>query len=314
MSIKVIVIGLGVQGKKRRKVAGDDFVASVDPLNPDATYRDIQDVPIDSFDAALVCLPDEPKISVLEYLIKHKKHVLVEKPLWAPEDSDIIRLQKLADENRVYCYTAYNHRFEPHFMKMKALIDSQQLGKIYRCNLFYGNGTAKLVKASPWRDQGAGVLPDLGSHLLDLCDYWFGLDKQNFHVVSSNAFENQAPDHVSIHSNASNPYLFLEMSLLSWRNHFTCDLYAENGTAHIRSLCKWGPTEFIVRERILPSGRPNETKETLINEDPTWALEYDHFKKSILQGMETNFSKDLWISETLRKLGEDAIAKEVSNV
>ena len=33
--------------------------------------------------------------------------------------------------------------------------------------MFYGNGTARLVRDSAWRDQGAGVLPDLGSHLLD---------------------------------------------------------------------------------------------------------------------------------------------------
>ena len=36
---RMIVIGLGVQGYKRRKFAGDNFVASVDPVNPEADYR-----------------------------------------------------------------------------------------------------------------------------------------------------------------------------------------------------------------------------------------------------------------------------------
>ena len=40
---------------------------------------------------------------------------------------------------------AYNHRFEPHFMRLK-LIDANKLGKIYSCRMFYGNGTARLVK------------------------------------------------------------------------------------------------------------------------------------------------------------------------
>ena len=31
---------------------------------------------------------------------------------------------------------------------------------------------------------------------------------------------------------------------MSWRNHFTCDVLAEKGSAHIESLCKWGPTTF----------------------------------------------------------------------
>ncbi len=34
------------------------------------------------------------------------------------------------------------------------------------------------------------------------------------------------------------------MTLLMWRNHFTCDILAENGSAHIESLCKWGPSTF----------------------------------------------------------------------
>ncbi len=63
-----------------------------------------------------------------------------------------------------------------------------------------------------------------------------------------------------------------------WRNHFTCDVLAENGTAHITSLCKWGPTTFIHRRRVLPSGRPPEEMVTLTQDDPTWEAEYAHFK------------------------------------
>ena len=28
-----------------------------------------------------------------------------------------------------------------------------ELGRLYRCRLFYGNGTARLVRESAWRDQ-----------------------------------------------------------------------------------------------------------------------------------------------------------------
>jgi hypothetical protein len=45
--MRAIVIGLGVQGYKRRRVAGLDFVASVDPVNAEADYRDLADVPLD---------------------------------------------------------------------------------------------------------------------------------------------------------------------------------------------------------------------------------------------------------------------------
>ena len=305
--MRVIVVGLGVQGYKRRRFAGPDFDAAVDPANPEADYRRVEDVPLARYDAALVCIPDEPKVEVLRYLLGNGKHVLVEKPLWAANDGDITALETLARRKGVVCYTAYNHRFEPHYVRMRELVRSGALGKIYRCRMFYGNGTARLVRDSEWRDQGAGVLPDLGSHLLDTAKFWFGELADDFQVVSANCYENRAPDHVVILSKNTSPTLELEMTLLSWRNHFTCDVFAEKGSAHIRSLCKWGPTTFCHRTRVLPSGRPLEDNVTLEQEDPTWALEYAHFKKLCEDGAVTDLSNDLWLNRLLRNLGEAAI-------
>ncbi|HEX5864701.1 MAG TPA: Gfo/Idh/MocA family oxidoreductase [Casimicrobiaceae bacterium] len=307
--MRVVVAGLGVQGYKRRRVAGGDFVAAVDPVNSEAQYRSIEDVALNEYDAVLACIPDEPKIAVLEYLLSNGKHVLVEKPLWAEHDADIVKLQQIARAKGVVCYTAYNHRFEPHYMRMRDLIASGRLGEIYRCRMFYGNGTARLVRDSEWRDQGAGVLPDLGSHLFDTARFWFGDIGEDFTVVSSRCFENRAPDHVVVASPRSRPQFELEMTLFNWRNHFTCDLFAEKGSAHISSLCKWGPASFTLRTRILPSGRPPEESVTLVQDDPTWELEYQHFKALCESGQATDLTNDLWLNRCLRALGEAAIAE-----
>ena len=302
--MKVVVVGLGVQGYKRKKFAGLDYISSVDPYNKEADYRSIEDVPLDSYQAVLACVPDEPKYSILKYCIKNKKHVLVEKPLFSANVEQLKELERLAKENNVVCYTAYNHRFEPHYIAMKELIDSGVLGRIYSCRMFYGNGTARLVRESIWRDSGCGVLPDLGSHLLDTCLFWFGNELGDFHLNSFNCFENKSPDHVVIESNQSDFRISLEMTLCMWRNHFTCDILAENGTAHIESLCKWGPTTFTYRKRVLPSGRPIEESKTLVMEDPTWASEYDHFKKIISSKSKTDLSKDIWLYNALESLGK----------
>src|SRR5713101_3059788 len=217
--MRIIVAGLGVQGYKRRRIAADDFVADVDPANAEARYRSIVDVPLAAYDAVLACIPDEPKIELLTYCVENGKHVLVEKPLWAKHESDIAGLEALARKRGVVCYTAYNHRFEPHFVRMRDLIASGELGTIYSCRMFYGNGTARLVRDSAWRDQGAGVLPDLGSHLLDTVLFWFGKPRAPFQVFSSNRFENRAFDHFSFGADGK-PVLQLETTLLSWRNHF----------------------------------------------------------------------------------------------
>jgi predicted dehydrogenase len=306
----VIVVGLGVQGKKRRRVAGADCVATVDPVNPEADYRDPRDVPLERYDAALCCIPDTPKVELLSYLLGCGKHVLVEKPLWARSDHDIAKLQVLARRTGTVCYTAYNHRFEPHFVRMRYLIASGALGELYSCRMFYGNGTARLVRDSAWRDEGTGVLPDLGSHLLDTCSYWFGDLGDGFEVSAANAFENRAPDHVVIAKEHGRPRIELEMTLLMWRNHFTCDVLAERGTAHITSLCKWGPSAFIHRKRVLPSGQPPEETVTLTQDDPTWEAEYAHFKAlCVSDGDTTDLSNDRWLRGVLERLGEDALSQ-----
>jgi predicted dehydrogenase len=305
--MKVIVVGLGVQGEKRRRFAGADFVATVDPVKKEADYRDIRDVPLAAYDAALVCTPDEPKVQLLTYLLGNGKHALVEKPLWAEKDEEIRELEQIARKTGAFCYTAYNHRFEPHFVRMRDLIASGKLGRIYRCRMFYGNGTARLVRESGWRDQGAGVLPDLGSHLLDTSLFWFGKLAEDFRLASVSRFENRAPDHVVVASEGSEPKLELEMTLLMWRNHFTCDVLAEKGSAHIESLCKWGPSKFTVRMRMLPSGRPPEETVTLVQDDPTWAAEYGHFKALCERKQRTDLSIDLWLNRTLSNLSTDAL-------
>ncbi|MEX2615888.1 MAG: Gfo/Idh/MocA family oxidoreductase [Alphaproteobacteria bacterium] len=305
--MKVIVIGLGVQGHKRKHFAAEDFVASVDPVNRDAEYLDVTEVPLSAYDAALVCVPDDEKLELLSYLVRHGKHILVEKPLWIQDAARFEALESAAISNGVVCYTAYNHRFEPHFQSMRNLIVSGELGEIYRCRMFYGNGTAQLVRDSEWRDKGAGVLPDLGSHLLDTASFWFGDLGDDFRVVSASRHENAAPDHVVIASDTTKPKLELEMTLLMWRNHFTCDVLAENGSAHIESLCKWGPSTFTHRKRVRPSGRPPEESVTLVCDDPTWALEYDHFRELCTRAARTDFARDRWLNRMLGRLGASAM-------
>ena len=83
--MRTVIVGLGIQGKKRMAVAGPEVVATVDPIAPQARYRVIDEVPLETFDRALVCTPDETKPALLTYLLSHGKHVLVEKPLLASQ-------------------------------------------------------------------------------------------------------------------------------------------------------------------------------------------------------------------------------------
>jgi len=302
--MRVIVVGVGNQGGKRAKVAGPDLVATVDPFNAAAKFKTVEQAPLDSYDAALVCTPDTAKPKILSHLLANKKHVLVEKPLIGEAAITLQQLEELAERNHVACYTAYNHRFEPHILRLKQTLDAHWLGRIYQAKFFYGNGTARDVRNSAWRDTGQGVLPDLGSHLLDWTLMLFGKPAVPPRVWGAHRFENRAFDHYQF-TFQGEPVLDYEMTMLSWRNTFRFDLFAENGSVHIDCLCKWGTSTYIERHRVLPSGRPQETVETLPPGDPTWELEYAHFKK-LCQNPANNIANDIWIDAMLAELGKQS--------
>ena len=64
--MRTIVIGLGVQGNKRQLFAGKDFQFSIDPLNAKATFKNLDEVDFQSFDSALLCIPDELKFDYVK--------------------------------------------------------------------------------------------------------------------------------------------------------------------------------------------------------------------------------------------------------
>ena len=300
--MKIVVIGLGIQGKKRIKFLKKELVATVDPFNKKADYRDIKDINLKKFNTVFICTPDDEKYKIIYYCLKNKKNVLVEKPLWTSNLGKIKFLEKLAIKNKVKLYVAYNHRFEPHFLEMKKLISSKKLGKIYSCRMFYGNGTAKLIKNNSWRNKGSGVLTDLGSHLLDICKMWFGNNLGKFKLISANKFENSSFDHAAISNNSKRFWIELEMTYCMWRNHFTCDVLGEKGSAHIESLCKWGPSKFTYRKRVFPSGLPIEKKKVIKRKDNTWKDEYTYFKTLVDKKDKTNLTNDLWIYSEISKI------------
>ena len=298
--MRVVIVGFGTQGRKRLVAAGDDVVATVDLAGNGSDYNFVSDVPLSNFEAALVCTPDQEKFKIIEYLLSNGKHVLVEKPLLHPENTELVRLQELAAANRIACYTAYNHRFEPNILRMKQVVDQNEIGQIYHGRFLYGNGTAANVRNSPWKDQDTGVLGDLGSHLLDLVLFLFDKKYWKFELWTANRFENQAWDHVVV-GGEGRPLLELEATFLSWRNTFRIDLVGELGSAHVDCLCKWGPSTFCLRRRVFPSGKPSEESDRVEERDKTWEVEYAHFK-DLCESGESNLANDIWINSILNTL------------
>ena len=127
--MRVLVVGLGVQGEKRRRIAGKEYVASVDPVKETADYRELSSVPLSSFDAALVCIPDAPKIETLTYLLENAKHVLVEKPM-AMNTEDAEAMINAAKVSKKMLMVGHILNYHPAITRLKQFIWDGEIGNI----------------------------------------------------------------------------------------------------------------------------------------------------------------------------------------
>ena len=117
--MKVVIIGMGVQGIKREKYFfKKDYLYSVDKFKK-AHFKNIKDVPFKKYDTAFICVPDNQKYKLANFCLKNDKNVLIEKPLIFNNLKLYDNLKKLAEKKNLALYTAYNHRFEPGIKKIK---------------------------------------------------------------------------------------------------------------------------------------------------------------------------------------------------
>jgi len=303
--VRAIIVGYGNQGRKRYAVAKKDIVGIVDhaptPYSPFVPFFHISDFPLADYDAAIVCTPTQAsKLDIVKWLLENGKHVLVEKPLWPATPAQIMELGDLAERKKVVLYPAYNHRWEP---AVRDVLD-QNLGnvyKIYHCRMFYGNGTAELVKQS-WRDQiPLGVIPEVGSHLFDLCEMFFG-GYSSARMIYCNNYENDNPDHAIVAMRSGSTSIELEMTYLSWKNTFTIDILTDKGSLHVEGLTKWGRSIYTSRIRQHPAGVPEEKATVYVQPDSTWEQEWRLFNNLVADGVQRSLRSSILMAQTLEEL------------
>ena len=302
--MSILIVGLGNQGKKRLKYISKK-VYFADIKSKSKKFKDYKKIPLDLFSSTFLCLPDKLKNKAVEYFVKYKKNILVEKPFLVNKKNFNFLKKKILSNNTII-YTAYNHRFEPNLIKLKKLLEKQIIGKIYHVKILYGNGTARLVKNSVWKDKSEGVVLDLGSHLIDIIIFLFYKKNFKFNPISKFKFENKSNDHVLFQSINTDIKVLCEASLLRWKNTFNLDVIGEKGSIHINGLCKWGPSQLIINKRKFPSGIPKERKITIKRPDPTWKKEHKFFndliKKNDTKLCLQLLKKDYYISQELKKI------------
>lgn len=133
--------------------------------------------------------PDVDAVYIATPPSSHKKYTLaaagagkpvyVEKPM-ALNHRECVEMIDACKNNKVPLFVAYYRRALPRFLRIKSLIDQKVIGEIRSVNIrFYQTPSEKdLTKGDNWRVDpsiaGCGYFCDLGSHMIDLLQFYFG--------------------------------------------------------------------------------------------------------------------------------------------
>ena len=138
-----------------------------------------------------VCVPTTFHHAVVMEAIKHKKHILVEKPI-AFTLTEAEEMIEAAKEAGVILATGHVERFNPAVQKAKELIDDGVIGDIV-------SAFAKRVGPLPPRIKDVGVSIDLAIHDLDIMNYLFEEDiTQVYGTMNSSFDDSDIEDHAEI--------------------------------------------------------------------------------------------------------------------
>ena len=138
-----------------------------------------------------VCVPTTFHHDVVMEAIKHKKHVLVEKPI-AFTLTEAEEMIAAAKEAGVILATGHVERFNPAVQKAKELIEDGVIGDIV-------SAFAKRVGPLPPRIKDVGVSIDLAIHDLDIMNYLFEEEiTQVYGTMNSSFDDSEFEDHAEI--------------------------------------------------------------------------------------------------------------------
>lgn len=191
--VRIAIIGVGGMGslhaRNMKHVNGTELVAVCDIDRPAAdqratelgvkAYYDAEELLRDKIcDAVLIATPHYFHTTIGIAFLTAGYHVLVEKPI-SVHKADCERLIKAHTSKKQVFAAMFNQRTDPHYRRVKELVEKGELGNITRINwiitdwfrsqAYYDNGGWRAT----WAGEGGGVLLNQCPHNLDLLQ-WIG--------------------------------------------------------------------------------------------------------------------------------------------
>lgn len=135
----------------------------------------------ENIDLVIVNTPNHTHFEIAKQALLAKKHVLVEKSFTVTV-SEAMELLLLSKQEGKKLALFHNRRFDSDFKTVKKIVDENAIGKILEAEFHFDRFKPAL---SPKQHKetnipGAGLLHDLGPHLIDQALYLFGMPHSVF--------------------------------------------------------------------------------------------------------------------------------------
>ncbi len=185
-------------------------------------YPDFQDMLADDrLELIVVASPNHLHAEHAMAAMRSCKHVVVEKPVACNVD-EMDEMIATSEQTQRVLAPFQNRRYDPHFLKVRSIIESGELGRIVQIRMAM-HSFGRRWDWQTLRELGGGTLNNAGPHFLDLALELFGpSEPQVFCHLDTVLTLGDAEDHVVLILRAAGaPLIQLEMtSACSLRQEF----------------------------------------------------------------------------------------------
>lgn len=213
----------------------------------------------------IVCTPNTLHFKMVQECLNAGKNVVVEKP-FTPTSREADELIKLANSVNKKIFVYQNRRWDGDFITIGKVLKSGMLGDIEEYEAHFDRYKPE-INPYAWRDfpePGAGILYDLGSHLIDQALNLFGKPKSVLADIQSQREESEVDD-----------YFRLQLNYSTFNAILTAGMLVEDPGprfvihGHLGSFVKFG---IDPQEKELQAGKMPEGEDWGADNPENWAM------------------------------------------
>lgn len=163
------------------------------------SYHSLQELLNDTVDLVVVNTPVDTHYEYTKIVLEAGKHALVEKAFTATA-AQAQELKDLAESKGLLLCVYQNRRWDSDFLTVKQVVEQGILGEIVEAEFRFDryNPLLSPKKHKETNTKGAGVLRDLGPHIIDQALYMFGFPEAVFADIRTLREHSEVDDDFSI--------------------------------------------------------------------------------------------------------------------